>query len=260
MTTSTAPLESYRIVGLRENWHQPAPGAPKRPGGGCWHCGTGIAIEVVIRHVTTGEEHTIGTTCAERVGLDPEALKRLLADRYAEQRELARQMRSAEYREMLAQREADETAAFGEHGTETRFESGCRCNPCIAAAPHGTDHRFWHGACRCLTCIDHVLATDPNVLVMNQDVIVNVDTGEVVTARKVDTRYGYRWCVEDGRAWLPIGPKRRDTQAKKGYVEASAPYVVERIKAQQGGHWYKLLVRVGDPIVDIWDEPIARPA
>lgn len=258
MTTKTAPLESYRIVGLNENWYQAVPGAPKQPGGSCWHCGTGIAIEVIVKNVTTGETHTIGTTCAERVGLDPKALKALLAERYAEQRELLRQNRSAEYRAQLAQREADETAAFGPHGTETRFESGCRCDPCIAVAPHGTDHRFWHGECRCLTCLDHVIATDANIVVMEQDVVIDLDTGDVVEARKVDTRYGYRWCVQDGRAWLPIGPKRRSTQANKGYVEARAPFVVERINSRQGGWWYKIFARVGDPIVDAWGEPIER--
>lgn len=257
-TTTTAPLQDYRIVGLRENWYQAAPEAPKQPGGSCWHCGTGIAIEVVIQQLATDEQHTIGTTCAERVGMDVTELKQWLADRYAEQRAEAKRQRSAEYRAARAEREAAETAAFGPHGTDTRFVSGCRCNPCVNAAPHGTLQRFWNNDCRCLDCLD-VAMSQPDMTVREQTVIVDVETGEVADARVVETRYGSRWCVRDGSAWLPLSPKRRATQANKGYVEAAAAFLTEKISTRHGW-WYKPVARLSDPIMDAWGETIVRAA
>ena len=72
--TTIAPLQNYRIVGVTEKVHQPSPDAPARPGGSCWHCGTAIRVCVIAQNTETGEKVTIGTTCAERIGLDPKGL------------------------------------------------------------------------------------------------------------------------------------------------------------------------------------------
>lgn len=256
--TTDAPLADFRIVGYTENYYQAAPDAPRQPGGTCWHCGTGIAIEVIVKRVGSDEMHTIGTTCAERVGMDVTELREWLAERYREQRELLRQTRSKAFREETARREAEEIALHGPHGTETRYTSGCRCTPCIKAAPHGTTHRFWHGECRCPACIEVAMADDASLVYRELTVVVDVDTGEIADARLVDTRYGSRWCVNDGATWLPLSPKRRTTQASKGYVEATAMFLAERIKSRNGT-WYKRLARMSCPIIDAWGEPIARP-
>lgn len=262
MTTDTAPLTNFRIIGVRENWYKAAPDAPKQPGGSCWHCGTGIAIEVVIRSTETGETHTIGTTCAERVGLNKAELKAFLADKYAEERyQRSKAGREAAQRAAV-EREAREAAEHGPHGTESRYQSGCYCDPCTAAAPHGTPHRF-HAKCRCLTCVDWAVHADKDYgewfIVPDWDVIVDLGDGEIVPAKKVDTRYGYRWCVNNGAAWLPVQPKRRDTLAKKGYTEAEVPMLVERCGRGRDS-WLKPICRLGDPIADRWGEPIPRDA
>lgn len=251
------PLAEYRVVGLRENWYQAAPDAPKQPGGSCWHCGTGIAIEVVIKSRQTGESHVIGTTCAERVGLDGPELKKMLAERFAEQREQRRSANAKARVKARADAEAEAAGRLGPHGSESRFLSGCFCEPCVKAAPHGTVARFRQD-CACLVCIDTVVTGSPDEYeVIERDVIVDLDTGEVVDARKVDTRYGYRWCVKDGEVWLPVSPARRSTHANKGYVEASAPFLCERRGSKSRG-WWEQLHRLGDPIFDNWQEPIVR--
>jgi hypothetical protein len=259
---SGTPLAEYRVIGIQENWFQPFSDAPRKPGGSCWHCGTGIAIEVVIRSTVTGEVHTIGTTCAERVGLDKEGLKRYLDERFAEERALAREMRSKAYREA---REAEERAAterFGEHGTLSRYESGCLCDLCIAAAPHGTWHRFGPGNCRCVECV-MAAADGTSYTIRDWDVLVDLETGLVAEqARKVDTKYGRSWVVDQpggGAVWVGIRPARRSTQAKKGYVQASAEYLVE-VCGSRYERWYKPVVRLSSPLVDDWDEPLPRPA
>lgn len=258
-TAAEAPLTGYRVVGVRENWYQAAPGAPRQPGGGCWHCGTGIAIEVVIRSVTSGEEHTIGTTCAEREGLSGPALKAMLAARYAEERAQRASQRSAEERRAQAEREAALAAAHGPHGTESRFLAGCFCVECVAAAPHGTTSRFLHGACRCLQCIEAVLVEMPGDFRIQPErtALVDLTTGEVADARVVAGRYGRSWCVGDGAAWVPVAPARRRTQASRGYVEAEVPYLVE-VCGRLRDQWLKPIVPLGLPLVDRWGEPIPR--
>jgi hypothetical protein len=85
--------------------------------------------------------------------------------------------------------------------------------------------------------------------VENLTVVIDLGTGEAVKARKVKTRYGRRWCVRDGAAWLPVAPQRRHTQAKHGFVEAAAPGLVDGREA---------VVPLGCPIVDAWGERIPR--
>lgn len=259
-TQTDAPLTNYSVIGIQENRigiNAGTPEARQVPGGSCWHCGTGIAIEVVIRSTETGETHTIGTTCAERVGLDGPELKAMLAERYAEER----YQRSAAVRRSLqneaAARDAKVTAEHGDHGTPTRYAFGCNCADCRLVAPHATYDRFFEARCRCLRCIEWVLSAHEGFAIYQRDVIVDVETGEVVPAKTVNTRYGTRWCVRDGMAWLPFRPARRDTLAKKGYVEAEVPMLV-----QSGGRgsaaWSKNVCRLADPIADRWGEPIRR--
>lgn len=260
-----APLTRYQLVGIVERWA--GNGEARVPAGGCWHCGAAIAYCVQIRHTDTGEQHEIGTTCAERVGLDSDALKRLLADKYANDRATRAAWRRQADEEADARAEATATAQHGPHGTETRFASGCPCDECQTAAPHGIAQRagesyrvaarFFAG-CRCLECIEAVVTLDAERgyrdryrIVENLPVVIDLTTGTVVKARTVMTRYGRRWCVREGAAWLPVAPQRRSTQAKHGFVEAAAPWLV-------GGR--EALTPLGCPIVDAWGEPLPRPA
>lgn len=53
-------------------------------------------------------------------------------------------------------------------------------------------------------------------------VLIDTDSGRVVAAAPVETRFGWRWCVRNGLGaceWLPYAPKRAETLAKKGYRE-----------------------------------------
>jgi hypothetical protein len=255
-TTNEAPLQKFHVTGIRENWYQAAPDAPRQLGGSCWHCGTGIAIEVVIEHEETGEIHTIGTTCAERVGLDPENLKKFLAEKFAEERAAAREISSKAYREARAAEEAAATVKFGEHGTESRFLSGCYCEECVKAAPHGQIVRFIAGGCRCLDCVDAVVAGGGYTVHEDRVVLVDVETGELVEdAREVDTKYGMKWRSDSRDVWLPWRPVRRSTLANKGFVEAEAPVLVE-ICGSRSRSWYKPVMVLGSPIVDTWGETI----
>ena len=86
-------------------------------------------------------------------------------------------------------------------------------------------------------------------IVENLTVVIDLSTGKAVKARKVETRYGRRWCVRDGAAWLPVAPQRRQTQAKHGFVEAAAPWLVNGVEA---------VVALGCPIVDAWGTPLPR--
>jgi hypothetical protein len=261
-TSTDAPLTNYRIVGIQENWYQPIPDAPKKPGGSCWHCGTGIAIEVVIQEKTSRELHTIGTTCAERVGLSGPELKAMLAERYAAERANRTKATREEHQRQFEAAEAERARLHGEHGTESRYLAGCRpwgmCAECYRAAPHGTTDRFHAGECRCLDCIDAAIATGEYRIQEDRDVIVRLSTGEMVEARKVDTKFGYSWCINDAEAWASVHPKRRSTMAKKGFVEAQAPYLVE-VCGSRYNQWLKPVMPLGSPIVDAWGEELPRP-
>jgi hypothetical protein len=252
-----APLTNYRITGYVERWHEPLPGV-KQPSGSCWHCGTGIAICVQIRHISTDEIHEIGTTCAERTGLDTSQLRAMLAERHADERHQRFAAEREAIRRAAAEQDAANTAAHGVHGTTSRFSSGCRCDLCRPAAPHGTLARFLDGPCHCGDCIGAAAALD-DYTTRELDLIVDLVSGEIVEdARKVTSRYGTRWCIHDGEAWLPVRPARRSTMAKRGYVEAKAPYLVE-ICGRHQERWYKPVVQLGRPVFDSWGEPIPHP-
>lgn len=260
--TESPPLEGYRVVGLRENRYKPHPDAPSRPGGSCWHCGTGIAIEVVISNGT--EQHVIGTTCAERVGLNGPELKAFLAEKYADERAARSKAGREAAARAWAERDAAETLEHGEHGTETRFRAGCRCDPCIAGAPHGTWPKFADGACTCSACLDYALlerpADDTTYKVGTFDVLVDLATGDVVDgARIVDTRYGARWAPTARTDWAPVRPARRTTLSKRGVTEAEATFLYVDVKGRSWRDGFrKPLARLSSPIIDRWNEPIPR--
>lgn len=258
MTTESAPLERYSVVGVETRIFKASADAPAQPGGSCWHCGQGIMVCVLVRHADTGQTETIGTTCAERVGLSGPELRKMLAEKYAEERAERRAAASAERRQQLAEEAALAEATYGPHGTVSRWESGCYCAECRKVAPHGTTTRFFEG-CHCLPCIDAVLTCRPEFTVREVRVLIDLSTGKVANARAVDTKYGYRWCVEDGRLWMNVHPARRSTLANKGYTEAQVPYFGE-VCGRGLRKWFKPVARVGSAVVDEYGEPIPRAA
>lgn len=254
--TKKAPLGRFSIVGVTTNWYSAAPGH-KQPGGSCWHCGQGIAIEVLCLDSETGERVTVGTTCAERVGLDAEQLHEMLQERYAEERAERMRQRSEEYRAKMAEEEAAAVAFFGEHGTESRFLSGCYCDRCVTAAPHGTMFRFREG-CRCVECVGFMLTTERWYVRDDDTVLVDLGTGRVVPdARAVDTTYGMRWRSDSLDVWLPWLPKRRTTLANKGFTEAEVPVLCER-RGTRSRSWSSRDIPMASPLVDRFGEPIPQ--
>lgn len=248
ITNSTdAPLTQWKIVGFDERWHCAAPDV-KQPGGTCWHCGTAIAYCVIIESLQTKERETIGRTCAERVGMSKEQLRQHMSHYYRDRADKA-----------YAITEAELAAAHGEHGTQQRFESGCECRSCRAAAPHATTTRFQTG-CRCRECIGAIIAHDPDTYWIDEEysVIVELATGRVVRAEVVDGQFGSQWRVRASNGhtvYLARFPKRRITHSKKGFVEAVTPALVVG-----GRDWHRLEHPLSEPAADIWGEPIPHPA
>ena len=260
------PLQNYLITGFVRKTYQAAPDAPVQPGSSCWHCGAALVNCVQATNRTTGETVDIGFDCADRAGLDPEGLKEMLAEKFADERarraagraEAARR-KSAEY---IAAREAEEaaaTAAYGEHGTESRFTSGCYCDECVAVAPHGTITKIDTDNCTCPECVEVALASG-DYEVRQQSCLIDAETGLVIpNARMVSTKYGLKWVVdhEDGNAdWYPFHPKRRSTMLSKGVLEASQDHLVRPYRRQEG---WRVIGAIGQPDVDDWGEPIVRP-
>ncbi len=251
--TETPPLELFRVVGIEEKVFQAAKGAPRQPGSSCWHCGTGIMICVLAKNMETGEIVDIGTTCAERIGLDAEGLKRYLKER-REQMKAERWAAGAEGRRLHAEYiSAQIEAEHGPHGTESRYAYGCHCQECREAAPHGTADHFWNQTCSCEQCVEAVLRSNPDYRLRELDVLVSLITGEVCdTARMIDGQYGMSWLVND--TFVPIGRKRRDTVAKRGYTYAKALYVMKPADRDHNFPWR--IRRLSTPTVDNFGEPI----
>jgi hypothetical protein len=249
------PLADYQVIGLTRKEYRADPSAPVQPGGTCWHCGQGIMNVVAVRNVRSREEHEIGIDCARRTGLDRAGLRAMLAERYAAERQDGRRSQWRARQAEAQQREAEETARHGAHGTEGRYTSGCVCEQCLAAAPHGTRDRLENGGCTCASCVNGALAFG-NYERRDLPVLLDVRTGEVLPARVVSTRYGLRWVVEHANGtttWYPRRPARRSTLASKGVVEAEAPYLV-RVWRNGGFEPVTVLER---PTVDAWGEPVA---
>lgn len=270
-----APLTRYRIFDVVERWT--GSGEARFPAGSCWHCGMAIAHCVQIRNVDTGEVHEVGTTCAERVGLSATDLRRFLAEKFSAERSARAEARRQGDAEAAAAAEVATEAMYGIHGSESRFASGCDCNECRAVAPHGITQRpgeqdrravRFEAGCRCLDCIDAAIAVSAESsrggrlrIVEDFDVVVELSTGEVVDdARIVSGQYGLSWCIRGGATWMTVTPRRRSTQANKGFVEATAPWLVRESSPRAGRpSFIDPIAPIGSPIVDAWGEPIPRP-
>ena len=251
------PLARYRAVAA---YHQTVPVGPHgegghRPGGSCWHCGQAIANIIVARHTETDEEVTVGTTCAERLGLNADELREVLAERFANERFERSAAATAERRAQLEAYEAEMVAAGKPHGSEARFTEGCRCQQCVDVAPHGTSVRFFEHDCRCQACRDEILATRET---LSAPVLIDAATGQVIEdARLINTKFGWSWRVDSRDVWVAYGPKRRSTMAKKGFLEGRARFMAVR---GPDGDRHKVVgrgFRLSDPVEDRWGEPIA---
>lgn len=267
-----AVLQHFRVVGFDRRMFRAANDAPAQPGGTCWHCGAAIVNCVIVEHADTGQRETIGTDCAERVGLDRQGIRRLMNERYAEAR--------AAHRAEISEQERQATATYGPHGTEARYsDGGCRCSECVAAnehGEHGTPERYESG-CRCVECCVHaphgsierfriddclcpecvpVAVAEAGCEVESQTFLVDADTGRVIEeARLVNTRYGMSWVIDDpdgdDPTWVSAAPKRRATMVKKGFLEGRAPALVKR--GRNGTYTFG---RTADPMIDRWGEPL----
>lgn len=253
-TSTDAPLTQWKIVGFEERWHRPVPEV-KQPGGTCWHCGTGIAYCYIIENLQTKKREIIGSTCAERVGMNKEQLNRYYAAYY---RDRANKKRAATEAELVAE--------HGEHGTQTRFESGCICRDCRGVAPHGTPAR-WRTGCLCLDCIEGRVTIEPDTYWIDDAAYVMVDiaTGKIANAEIVDGNWGSQWRVRtpDGHyVYLALSPKQRTTHTKKGYVEAIAPMLIRGDRSRRIGKREdpSPILALGSPLFDVWGEPLPHPA
>ena len=253
-----APLELFRVIGIEERTYQAAPGAPVQPSGTCWHCGAGIKTCVVAKHLDSGDVITVGTTCAERIGLDPVGLKKYLAEKFAEDRA---ERRSAIWQARVARREQDEAAlerTIGAHGSAERYGHGCRCDVCRAVAPHGTKDCFWEQKCSCGECLGAALEGDSRLRLAPRDVLVDLSTGQVVEdARIVSGRFGLCWFIPEKEMFVPAYAKRRETIMKHGYTYAETEWLVRTWWNGQGESKERLIV---SPSVDIWGEAIVSQA
>lgn len=267
---AAAPLERFRVVGVVEKTTVVNAGtaaARAVAAGSCWHCGASIRICVRAENLVTGEIVDIGTTCAERIGLDAAELKEHLAERFAEQRRLASKAHREQQAAVRAQLEAELERTVGPHGTLARFEyevaeaDGWACADCRNAAPHGTTTKFWDGRCSCRLCLDAVLASNRSLYVGSRPVLVDLATGRPAAARLVNGRYGTSWLVTDPPTsrghFVPASSKRRATITARGYTYARADFLLERshsIRCPDVTHR-----RLTDPTEDDWGEPIVRP-
>jgi hypothetical protein len=254
-TETLPPLADFVIVGVENRRYQAAPDAPSQPGGSCWHCGAAIVVCVLAQSRATGEVVTIGTTCAERTGLDAEELRKFLAEKFAAER--AERAEGNRLARIAAgeRREAEATGEFGEHGTANRWESGCRCDDCWTVAPHGTIERVRRFGCSCEECVSAALSTDEYRL-YDRDVLVDLSTGaRVLDAREVSTKYGSRWRSDELDVWLPVNPARRTTLSSKGFVEAEVPHLCER-RGRGAREWWETVAVLAEPTVDSWGEAI----
>jgi hypothetical protein len=79
----------------------------------------------------------------------------------------------------------------------------------------------------------------------------------VADARKVTTQYGVSWRTDTYAAWVPVGPARRTTQTKRGFVQGTRYElgVWVRDRYYGGSRWITKAVVAVDP-VDDWGVPL----
>lgn len=216
----------------------------------------------------------VGLDCAERCGLDRDALRRLMREKYALERDERSRAATAARRDEWDRREAEIVAEHGKHGTETRFAYGCRCDPCRHAAPHGNIVRLETG-CFCTPCVTAGIDSGDYVI-QQREALFDATSGQQLQGRVVHSRFGLRWAVsspaEDdddddgyggslraGTQWYPYRPKRRTTLAQHGVVEAEVEMLCER-KNGRHGQWFLPVHPMVAPTVDIWGVPLAGGA
>jgi hypothetical protein len=203
-------LEKYRIVGETE-YVAHLPGVGMRATGTCDACGTCIRYAILVEPVGhDGPIRVVGTTCAEKVGLTAAEIRGYRASRYADER--AERLERAE----------KFASEHGSHGEESRYMSGCRCTPCLEAAPHGTIHKAT-SPCVCDLCIDG-LASHRNSGYETTTVLFDLE-GNLVATQPKSGKYGMFWVVGDGM-FVSAFPKREATMAKKGFREVEVPAIV----------------------------------
>lgn len=241
-TVQEPPLKDFRIVGYTRKVYKSPGDEQARPAGICYHCGAAIMNCILIENPKTRQIVDVGETCAERVGLNMAELRAMLRERaQVEQRELARKEREAKER-TRAEIEAANTAEFGEHGTVSRWESGCRCDQCSTQAPHGTINRFLYGRCLCDPCIQATV-DGSKYSIETITKLVDLTTGNILPARVVHTKYGPSWVVNDqdgNPTWYPYGPARRQTITKRGAVEVEVECIVKNYYSNGSMRYYEV--------------------
>lgn len=212
MTTATNELERYVVTGITVEKYQACPGAPIQPGSSCDHCGTGIMYVVQLRNVDDGSTMKVGTTCAEKVGLTEDQVRKVRQER----RDLERYGR---YAASAAERAEWEEALRIQRLADAETEAA-RVE--VAKATHGTTESFWLTGCRCVECVESVPTRSVSVL-------VDLATGEIASHRIVSNQYGASFAIDtaQGTVWVKAFLKRRSTLVKKGYTYAKAVYAVE---------------------------------
>jgi hypothetical protein len=255
--TADPPLRDFRVIGSDYKVYKTLYGEPVRPAGVCYNCGSPIAHCVVIENPKTGEIVDVGETCAERVGLDLSHLREMLRERRKAERQEELRLETEAAERTRAEQEAAATAKFGEHGTESRWTSGCRCNLCSAQAPHGNVGRLTYGKCYCSKCLQ--AAIDSGVYHYEERrKLVDLETHKVLHAKCVRTRYGLSWVVdhEDGSAsWYPYSPARRNTLAKRGAVEVNVKCLIRSYR-YNGEKRFKEVTILESSNADVWNEPV----
>jgi hypothetical protein len=94
--------EAYALAMRGIPWDQGA--------GQCAHCGMAITHHVVVRDSSDGKKKFIGTSCAERVGLDPEQIRYRRTPEEQAERDAKHAARVAENNAAEAKWKAEEAA------------------------------------------------------------------------------------------------------------------------------------------------------
>lgn len=256
-------LTDYKVVGFVRKSINLGDGH-SAPGGQCANCGMALVNCVQAQHKVTGKIEDIGMDCAERIGMDAKMVKEYWRAANAERHEAARAIEREKRQQERDENERAITARAGEHGTESRYLFGCRCEECCLEAPHGTVESFRYNECRAKCCIDAMIEVGI-CHISPSKVLVDYETGQIVPgARAVQTRYGMSWVIDGDDnggepTWVSMSPKRRATMTKKGYLEAEVPTLWHKASRHSDRKWWPMMA-MEQPTVDTWGEPIPQAA
>lgn len=257
-------LRDFRVTGVGREGIK-TDGGGLAPSSSCANCGQGIINVVHAKHASDGRTVKLGLDCAERVGLDRAEIRELMREKY-------HQDRRREWGEKMAEREAALTVEHGEHGSLSRFESGCFCDRCMDAAPHGNLARLEQG-CFCEVCVEGAIDSGRY---QREPVryLIDASTGQPIDrARRVNGRYGPSWVInepaiddedDDGWGnsmssdpiWVKAGAKRRATMLSKGFLEAEAETLTRHGRDRDGWPVTYPVARLAPPTTDVWGEPL----